>query len=159
MSAFCSFTSTLCYCYCGVSPVCKWVMGSVRRWQTRWGCEVCYRDRESPADTLDPASYLKAASLRQDKVGQARPHSEPGLQCLITLLPPFIHSAHTPPIHFKCLVMLWFSLCGVEDTSQSTGCLLKAQLDMSSSGRTLRIRSMAGTPIIQLCTVCLVQSP
>lgn len=51
----------------------------------------------------------------------------------------------------ECYVMLW--LCGREDTSQSTGCLLKAQSDMrvTGSGRTLRIRSMAGTPIIQLC--------
>lgn len=47
--------------------------------------------------------------------------------------------------------MLWLSLCGTEDTSQSTGCLLKAQSNMSVTGRTLRIRTMAGTPIIQLC--------
>lgn len=129
---------------------CKWVMGSVRRWQTRWGCEVCYRDRESPADTSYPASYLKAASLRQDLSG-------PGSTTFRTRAAAFDHLSDDQrtlsPIPFMCYVMLWSSLCGTEDTGQSTGCLLKAQSDMSvtGSGRTLRIRSMAGTPIIQLC--------
>lgn len=56
-------------------------------------------------------------------------------------------------IILECYVTLWLCLCGGEDTRQSTGCLLKAQSDMSvsGSGRTLRIRSMAGTLIIQLC--------
>lgn len=96
---------------------CIWVMGSVRRWQTRWGCEVCYR--ESPVDTSYPESYLKAATLRQDKVGQARPHSRHKLQHFITFQ---IISTHLPA-SFQVLCQVLLSLCGTEDTSKSTGCL------------------------------------
>lgn len=112
-------------------------MGSVLRWQTRWGCEVCYRDRESPADTSHPASYLKAASLRQDKVGQARPHSGHTLR--------FDHlSYHQHKLYpFISGVV---SCCGYPRVEQKT-----QDVSVTGSGRTLRIRSMAGSPIIRLC--------
>lgn len=44
----CIFTvSSLLFCICDVRPV-KWVMGSVRRWCARWGCEKPHRDGENP---------------------------------------------------------------------------------------------------------------
>lgn len=66
---FWSFASTL------RRQACKWVMGSIRRGPARWGCGVCYRDRESPELSWYPRtqqSYLKATPLQQDKLGQAR---------------------------------------------------------------------------------------
>lgn len=94
------------YCYYAVRTVC--------------GLWVQLGDgRESPVDTSYPESYLKAATLRQDKVGQARPHSGHKLQHLITIQ---IISAHLPA-SFQVLCQVLLSLCGTEDTSKSTGCL------------------------------------
>lgn len=49
-------------------------MGSVRRWQTRWGDEVCYRDRESPelSRYVGPSELFKGCLTA---VGQSGPDS------------------------------------------------------------------------------------
>lgn len=50
----CIFTmSSLLFCICDVRPV-KWVMGSDRRWCSRWGCEKPHRDGKNPGATLVP---------------------------------------------------------------------------------------------------------
>lgn len=105
------------------------------------------------ADNSYPASYLKGCLTA---VGQSGPCSTPlriRAAALDHTLITFQVISTRSPDSVQVWCPLWLSLCGTEDPSQSTGCLLKAQSDMSitGSGRTLRIRSMAGTPIIQLC--------
>lgn len=118
--------------------VCKWVTGSVRIRQTSWGFS-----------TVQPIPRTKLFKGGLTAAVQSGPGST-GLRAAAALdhtWSPFRLSGHFWLIS-KCYVMLWLCLRDREDT----GCLLKAQLVMriTGSGRTLRIRSMAGTPIIQL---------
>lgn len=60
---FWSFASTL------RRQACKWVMGSIRIGPARWGCEVCYRDRESPELSWYPAKLFKGGPTAARQIG------------------------------------------------------------------------------------------
>lgn len=82
-------------------------------------------------------------------MGQARPRSGHRLQCLILLFIVFqIISTHSGLVGFKCYVMLWYRRLQTEHRMFTES---SVRHERSCSGRTLRIRTMAGTPIIQLC--------
>lgn len=147
-------TALLLWC-----QACKWVMGSVRRWQTRWGCEASYRDRESP----EPGRYLVPSELFKGCLTAAG-QSGPGSTTLRTGAAAFDRLSdcqHT---------LFWFissnmSCCGYPCVVQETPVL--AQDVYSKLSQTWELLVLAGhsgsgawqVPQLYNCvTVCFIHS-